>query len=135
MPYHKQLEIISHYTNFARKVAIDETGLGNMLAEELERKFPSKVIKVNFSAKTKEEMASRLKTKFQDRNIRIPVDKNLREDLHSVKKSLTPSGNVKIEGSTSDSHADRFWSLALAVQSADNKRFDWSFKFLKARWL
>jgi len=135
MPYHKQLEIISHYTSFARKVAIDETGLGNMLAEELERKFPSKVIKVNFSAKTKEEMASRLKTKFQDRNIRIPIDKNLREDLHSVKKALTPSGNVKIEGSTSDSHADRFWSLALAVQSADDKRFDWSFKFLKAKWL
>ena len=135
MPYHKQLEIISHYTSFARKVAIDETGLGNMLAEELERKFPSKVIKVNFSAKTKEEMASRLKTKFQDRNIRIPVDKNLREDLHSVKKALTPSGNVKIEGSTSDSHADRFWSLALAVTAADSKKFDWSFKFLKARWL
>ncbi len=135
MPYHKQLDIISHFCQMARKVAIDETGLGNMLAEELERRFPSKVIKVNFSAKTKEELASRLKTKFQDRNIRIPIDKNLREDLHSVKKSLTPAGNIKIEGSTADSHADRFWSLALAVHAADFKRFDWGFKFLKARWL
>jgi len=119
LPFSEQLRIIDHLTSYARKVAIDETGMGMQMAEELARKWGElKVIRVYFTAKVKEELASRLKALFEDRTISIPPDRDLIEDLHSVKKTLTPSGNVRIEGQTADSHADRFWSLALAVYAS-----------------
>lgn len=119
--FKEQFSIINHYAGLSRKIAIDETGIGMQLAEELKERHGSKVIPVYFTAKTKEELSEKLKVKFQDRLIRIPEDADLREDLHSVRKTLTPSGNVRIEGGTSDSHADRFWSLALAVFAAGQK--------------
>jgi len=134
-PFNEQLSVLDHYTSYARRVAIDETGIGMQMAEELKRKHGSKVIPVYFTARTKEELAERLKAKFQDRLIRIPPDRDLREDLHSVRRSVTALGNVRYEGSSKDSHADRFWSLALAVHAAQKRGPLWSFKFLKARWV
>jgi len=122
LPFNQQLSIADHFTAYARKVAIDETGLGMQMAEELQRRWgETKVVRVYFTAKTKEELAERLKRKFQDKLIRIPANEELREDLHSVQKTITPSGNVRYEGQTRDSHADRFWSLALSVYAADRE--------------
>ncbi|MDQ7081758.1 MAG: hypothetical protein Q9N34_01255 [Aquificota bacterium] len=122
LPFSEQLRIIDHMTSYARKVAIDETGIGMQMAEELAKKWGElKVLRVYFTAKVKEELAGRLRTKFEDRTISIPPDRELIEDLHSVKKTLTPSGNIKIEGQTADSHADRFWSLALAVHASSQE--------------
>jgi len=130
-----QFAIIDHYAQYARRLAIDETGLGMQLAEELKQKWGSKIETVYFTAKVKEELAELMRIKFQDRLIRIPEDPDLREDLHSVRKTLTPSGNIKIEGSTKDSHADRFWSLALAIYAASQKTFSFIFKGVKFPWL
>ncbi len=133
--FKEQFAIVDHYAQYARRLAIDETGIGMQLAEELKQKWGSKIEPVYFTTKVKEELAELMRIKFQDRLIRIPEDPDLREDLHSVRKTLTPSGNIKIEGSTKDSHADRFWALALAVyvsKSLEKSRF---FKFLKLRWL
>jgi len=118
MRFSEQFQILDHFASFARKVAIDETGIGMQMAEELEKKWGEKVIPVYFTAKVKEELAQALRIKFQDKLIKIPEDVQLREDLHSVRKTLTESGNIKIEGSTKDSHADRFWAIALAVYAA-----------------
>ena len=134
-PFREQLEVISHYAHYARRLAIDETGLGMQLAEELRERFGSKVIPVYFSAKNKEELAEKLRAKFQDRLIRIPADPDLREDLHSVRKTVTNAGNVRYEGSTQESHADRFWSLALAVHAATQKRSRFFFKPLKLKFI
>ncbi len=135
LPFSEQFRIIDHIASYARRIAVDETGIGMQLAEELRRKHGSKVIPVYFTARAKEELAEKLKAKFQDRLIRVPPDRDLREDLHSVRRSITASGNVRYEGSSSDSHADRFWSLALAVHAATQRGPLWSFKFLKARWV
>lgn len=116
LPFSQQFEVMDHYARFARRVAIDETGLGMQLAEELQKKWgETKVLRVYFTARIKEELAERLKTKFQDKLIRIPKDNDLREDLHAVKRTVTDAGNIRYEGSTEEGHADRFWSLALAV--------------------
>lgn len=119
-PFEEQFKVIDHYAYFSRKIAIDETGIGMMLAEQLQRSWGEiKVMSVYFTQKTKEELASRLKSAFEDRKIRIFPDRNLREDLHSVKKELTPSGNIRLNAQNSDiGHADRFWSLALAVKAS-----------------
>lgn len=122
LPFNQQLSIIDHFTGYARRVAVDETGIGMQIAEDLQKKWgETKVIRVYFTAKTKEELAERLKAKFQDKLIRVPADENLREDLHSVQKTITPAGNIRYEGQTESSHADRFWSLALAVHAASQE--------------
>ncbi len=122
LPFSKQRDILDHYCYYARKVAIDETGLGMQLAEELKEKWGElKIIPVYFTAKVKEDLASRLKAKFEDKLIRIPPDNDLREDLHSVRKTVTDTGKIKLEGGTDSGHADRFWSLALAVYASSEE--------------
>ncbi len=119
LPFSEQFKVVDHLTAYARRVAIDETGIGMQLAEELAKKWGElKVLRVYFTNKAKEELASRVKAVFEDKIISIPPDKDLIEDLHSVKRTLTPAGNIRYEGETQDSHADRFWSLALALYAA-----------------
>ncbi len=119
LPFSEQLRIIDHIASFSRRVAIDETGIGMQMAEELQKRWGEvKVQRVYFTAKVKEELAERLKAVFVDKLIRIPPDNDLREDLHSVKRVITDKGNIRYEGHTEDGHADRFWSLALALYSA-----------------
>ncbi len=119
VPFSEQFAIIDHYCSFARKIAIDETGLGMQIAEELEKRWGTlKVMRIYFTARIKEELAERLKSKFVDKLIRIPPDPELREDLHSVKRLVTDAGNVRYEGKTEEGHADRFWALALAVYAS-----------------
>lgn len=121
LPFSEQFKIIDHISAFARKVAIDETGIGMQIAEELERKWGDKIIRIYFTNRIKEELAERLKVAFQDRVIRIPPDNDLREDLHSVRRTVSDAGNVKYEGSTQDSHADRFWAIALSVYASSQE--------------
>jgi phage FluMu gp28-like protein len=122
MPFEKQFEIIDHLCFFARRAAIDETGLGMMIAEQLMKKWGEmKILPVYFTQKTKEELASRLKATFEDSKIRIFPERDLREDLHSVKKEITPSGNIKLKSEyNKNSHADRFWATALGVKAASD---------------
>ena len=122
LPFSEQFKIIDHLSHYARKIAIDETGIGMQIAEELVKEWGDiKVIPVYFTNKVKDELASRVKAVFQDKIISIPPDKDLIEDLHSVKKTLTKAGNIRYEGETEDSHADRFWSLALALHAANQE--------------
>lgn len=117
--FSEQFEIIRHIASFARRIAVDETGIGMQLAEELTRLYGEiKVTRVYFTAKAKEELATRLKTKFSDKLIRIYQDSSLVEDIHSVKKVVSEAGNIKLDSESTDGHSDRFWALALAVQAS-----------------
>jgi len=121
MPFSKQLQFIENFMPFVKRVAIDETGIGMQIAEELKNKYGSKVIPVYFTNKSKDELATKLKSKFEDRLITIPPDRDLIQDLHSVKKSVTTAGNIKYEAKRTDKgHADRFWSLALAIYASED---------------
>jgi len=106
-----------------RRACIDSTGLGMQIAEEAQDDFGKyRVEPVSFTGPVKEELAYGLLRNFQDKNTRIPDNKDLREDLHSIKKTTTKAGNVRfdVEANSTDGHADRFWSLALAVHAAGN---------------
>ena len=107
-----------------RRLAIDNTGIGNQMAEELKDEFGSRLVEpVTFTSKAKEEMAYKLLYAFQDKNIRIPDDELIKNDLHSVKRIATEVSNVirfDVSRSETDGHADRFWSFALAVYAGTN---------------
>lgn len=100
-----------------RRGCIDATGIGMNLAEDAQLDFGQrKVESVTFTANVKEDLATTLKPEFEDRHITIPSDHLIREDLHAIKKVVTSSGNIRFDVSSSfkESHADRFWALALA---------------------
>ena len=62
----------------------------------------------------------RLKQAFEDRTLRIPLgDRELRSDLHKLRKVASPTGAVRFEAERdSDGHADRAWACFLALDAA-----------------
>ncbi|MEZ5790490.1 MAG: hypothetical protein R3D34_06775 [Nitratireductor sp.] len=64
-----------------------------------------------------------MRSRFEERRIRIPYTPEIRADLRQVTKQVTPSGNIRFTAErNADGHADRFWALALAIQAADGIR-------------
>ena len=98
-------------------VYVDQTGIGERSVEELQNKFGLDVVTgVNFSQKLKQEMAVAAKTVFENRTITIPNDPQLIADLHKIKKQYTATGMPQyIADRDSTGHADRAWSLFLAI--------------------
>jgi len=99
-----------------RRGCIDNTGIGNQLAERAQDQFGKyKVEGVTFSNEVKEDLAYPLRTRFEDHTIKVPDDEELHEDYHSVRKIVTAAGNVRLDAAaTANGHGDNFWSLALA---------------------
>jgi phage FluMu gp28-like protein len=125
MPYTQQEQFLHLVMNTTgvRRLCIDSTGIGAMLAERMRARWGHRVEEVTFTAASKSEMAMPLVRLFQDRLIRIPADAAIREDLHSVRKTVTAAGNVRLDAErTPDGHGDRFWSLALATHAADTTK-------------
>lgn len=116
-------EVLKHRK--LRRACIDATGLGMQLAEEAQEQFGKfRVEPVNFTAPIKETMAYNLYTQAEDRTVLIPGEFAIREDLHSVRKIVTGSGNIRFDVAASENttgHADRFWALALAVHAAQEE--------------
>ena len=124
-PFTVQKEYLSNLISTYNivKTAIDESGLGMQLAEEMVNKFSSyKITPVYFTTRIKEELAYNMLTVFQDNNILLPIDTELTEDLHSIRKITIGSDftHFEVDRSNIKGHADRFWSIALALFSAKN---------------
>jgi phage FluMu gp28-like protein len=117
-----------------RRCCIDSSGLGLQLAEEAEERFGPRVEAVHFTAPVKEDLAATLRRAFEDRLLRIPPDRDIRRDIHSVRKAVTPAGNVRFDAERSEgAHADRFWALALAVHAAGAKAGPVEYESVAAR--
>jgi phage FluMu gp28-like protein len=101
-----------------RRICVDYTGLGMQLGEDLQYVLGSRVELITFRNSVKEDLAVTTKRIFEDRRIRLPVDRKIREDIHSVKRVVTAAGNSRFDAErTKDGHADRFWALALALHA------------------
>ncbi|NLF31580.1 MAG: hypothetical protein GX591_11925 [Planctomycetes bacterium] len=101
----------------AVRACVDGTGVGAQIGQAAERTGKGESVK--FTLAVKDELASPLRRLFEDRRIRIPADREIRDDLHSVRMTQTASGHPRFDAERDDSgHADRFWALALAVHAA-----------------
>ncbi len=136
----EQARVLCRMPKF-RRMEIDMTGLGLFLFEQLEDEFGSdKIGGVNFSttepvtdrirtegrsaltAKVTEIMATELLGCFEDKTIEIFADPDLRDDLRKPEKVTSPGGRVSIASSRdAKGHADRFWSIALAVRAGSHE--------------
>ncbi len=102
-----------------RRVCIDQSGLGMMLAEHLVQRYGAVVEPIQFTAQLKERLAPMVKMAFEERTVRIPDNREVRADINSVKRFVTAAGNVRFDAEHTDrGHADRFWALAMVVNAA-----------------
>jgi phage FluMu gp28-like protein len=102
-----------------RRAGIDASGLGMMLAEHAVQKYGEVVEPTTFTAQLKERLAPLVKQAFEDRTVRIPDSRDVRADINSVKRFVTPAGNVRFDAEHTDrGHADRFWALAQVTHAA-----------------
>jgi phage FluMu gp28-like protein len=116
------------------RFCMDQTGMGEKFVEDVQRSQGASVEGVLFSAPVKLDLANTLRRRFEDRLLRIPADRDIREDIHSVKKTVTAAGNVRFDAErTANAHADRFWALALAVHAAGNARETVTYESLAER--
>jgi len=120
-PFDEQFELLGSVLKAPglRRLAIDQSGLGMQLAEQLVRKHGSRVEPITMTAPVKESLASRILAVFQSGNVDIPDHRPLIDDLHSIQRTVTLSGNVRYAAPReAGSHADRWTALALALHAA-----------------
>ena len=102
-----------------RRLAIDQSGLGMQLAEQLERTYRTRVEPITMTAPVKESLASRILAVFQSGDVNIPDHRPLIDDLHSMQRTVTVAGNIRYAAPReAGSHADRWTALALALHAA-----------------
>ena len=128
-----------------RRAAIDSTGIGLGLVQDMEDEFPGKVEGVNFAttepisprlmaegrksptARVTEIMATELAAAHEDKRISYPCDAVMRDDLRKPHKVRSASGRVSIAAeSTQTGHADHFWALALGLRAAQSNSDAWA---------
>ena len=122
-----QIAAMQHRIAVAQRVAVDYTGPGIGLGDELVKRFGEynpaqhqfgKIELVTFTQKSKLELFPGLRVAFENQRVRIPVNRAIREDLHSMQRVATTGGSVTYRAPhTADGHADRCTSLALAVRA------------------
>lgn len=127
MPTPDQIEILRPRIQRARRVCLDYTGPGIGMGDYLVKEFGEwnpeqdkfgKVQLVTMSNTEKNDLFSKLKMAFERRSWRIPVNRVIREDLHSMHRVVTNAGNVSYRAPlTEDSHADRCTALALCTRA------------------
>jgi phage FluMu gp28-like protein len=123
-----QVELLRPRLARAMRVAVDYTGPGVGMGDYLVKEFglydPGKhsfgrVDLVTFTNPSKVELFSKLRMAFEGLKVRVPVSREVREDLHSMHRVALGGGGVTYRAPhTSDGHADRCTALALALRSA-----------------
>lgn len=115
-----------HATGFhktaARRVGIDETGLGADIAQRLVRKWGDVILPVNFTRQAKELMATKLKYLLEKKQQRIPDNIELRRgllNLHRILRAHTNKASFEVKRTNEGGHGDVLWALMLAQFAAE----------------
>jgi phage FluMu gp28-like protein len=115
----------------ARRVCLDYTGPGIGMGDYLAREFGEwkpdghqygKIELCVFSQGLKVELFSKLRMAFEGRNLRVPVNRAVREDLHSVNRVTSETGGITYRAPRgAGGHADRCTALALALRAGQGQ--------------
>jgi phage FluMu gp28-like protein len=125
-----QIEMLRHRLAAVQRVCLDYTGPGTGMGDYLVKEFGEwnpeadsfgKVELCQFTNSFKQDVFPKLKMAFENRRLRVPIHRDIREDLHSMHRVTTASGLVTYRAPhTDDGHADRCTALALALRAAGN---------------
>ncbi len=114
-----------------KRLCVDESGLGIFPVELMQKRHGRiRVEGVTFTQQSKEALATGLYSAFTEEYVRIPKTDDalpgmapgsavaLRDDICSIRRIITAAGNIRYDAPhTDDGHADRAWSLALALHA------------------
>ena len=117
------------------RVCLDYTGPGVGMGDYLVKEFGEwkpaahqygKIELVTFNATNKVDMFTKLRMAFEQRKVRIPVSRVIREDLHSMQRVVSNTGGIAYRAPhTDDGHADRCTAKALATRANANALKEW----------
>ncbi|HYE29794.1 MAG TPA: hypothetical protein VEH27_00055, partial [Methylomirabilota bacterium] len=124
-----QVEALKPRIQGAQRVCLDYTGAGVGLGDYLVKEFQEwnpeqhkygRVELCQFTPTLKADIFSKLRMRFDERRLRIPVSRTIREDLHAIQRVTTPNGISYRAPHTEDGHSDRATALALGVRAASD---------------
>jgi phage FluMu gp28-like protein len=125
----EQIEQLRPIVRWAKRVSLDYTGpgigFGDYLAREFHEYDPTrhkfgKIELCTFTNPFVCDVMSKLRMAFEQKRIRIPPNRDAREDLHAIQRTATATGKVTYRAPfTADGHSDRAYALALAIRAAD----------------
>jgi phage FluMu gp28-like protein len=96
------------------KLGIDDTGLGNNLAEDLAKEFSGTCDGITFTNPWKEEVATNIRCLFEAQQLAVPDKRAIINQIHSIKRIVTEHGNLRLDAEKNkDHHGDIFWAIAL----------------------
>lgn len=110
--YYRLAEIVKK--SRARRVSIDETGVGQIFVERAKREgFGTNTIieGITFTNSKKENWATRFKSDIQRGSVRYIRDADLMRQIHGIKRKKSESGFYRFAGD----HDDIFWSMMLSL--------------------
>ncbi len=111
------------------RACIDQTGMGEKVVEDAQRRHGSRVEGVLFTGSNKLILATAGKEAFEDRRVRIPQgDARYRADLHKLRKVASPTGAPRFVAERDDDHADRTWALFLAINAAGSGATEYGYE-------
>jgi phage FluMu gp28-like protein len=103
-------------------LTVDATGLGTQLAEELAEEWGDEVRPLVFSARVKEDLATRTFRWLAGRRLHLPVGdagRALRGEALALQRIVTDAGTVTYSSPRGAAgHGDRLTSLTLALRGA-----------------
>lgn len=123
----EQVEALRPRLQRCHRVCLDYTGAGIGLGDYLVREFGEwkpagarhgKIELCQFTTGLKAELFPRLRAAFENRELRIPASREIREDLHGIQRFVGMNGQITYRAAqTADGHSDRCTALALALRA------------------
>jgi len=116
-PYEQQMNMFTFYLDnyHFSKFHIDESGIGNMIAEQLH--YGHHITPVTFNNENKQTMVSNLKRLMQEKKLLLVDDPQIINNLRSIKRKYTNTNYLQFDSDRNSEigHADLFWALCLCL--------------------
>ena len=117
-PYETQLEYLIDLArrSGARRVSIDQTGVGQMFVESMKKTtLAANIEGIVFTNAKKEAWATKFKGDLQGGRVHYPRIPDLLRQIHGIRRTKSEAGFYKFSGGTGAKRDDHFWSLMLAL--------------------
>ena len=101
--------------------AMDKTGMGASIFEDLRGKYGERIEGVTFTAQSKEQLAMGVKFGLEKQEFLLENDRDFHAQIHSIKRTATVGGFRYDAERNEKGHADSFWAWALANYAAEGK--------------
>jgi phage FluMu gp28-like protein len=123
VPYPEQEKVILDMIKGAAFVAIDSTGVGGAISENLQTRVGKASMEcVVFTNEKKRQLFAEMKKEMQAGHVKLAECNYMRSEFASLTRIVTNTGLVKITAArTADGHADRATALALAIYAASKQ--------------